>query len=169
MSLHCSAVSLHIPGRPSRPGRSPELWHLGGPANGEPLRPAAALGLFFLLALGAPGLGAFAGSFVANLGGPLGGQSLTLANYREVFSGSIAYSHSIAEGASGTSGPVLLSTMLAAITATITVVVGLAVARLLSARRPGRFTRAGDLLIPGSIALPGIVLGAWPLRSRLPS
>ncbi len=130
--------------------------------------------LFFVVALGAPGLGAFAGSFVANLGSPLGGQSLTLANYREVFSGDIAYSHSIAEGASGTSGPVLLSTMLAAITATITVVVGLAVARLLVARRPGRFTKAGDLLILGSIALPGIVLGAGyifafnlPIASRL--
>ena len=118
------------------------------------------VGLLFVVALGAPGLGAFAGSFVANLGSPLGGQALTLANYREVFSGDIAYSHSIAEGASGTSGPVLLSTMLAAITATVTVVVGLAVARLLVARRPGRFTKAGDLLLLGSIALPGIVLGA---------
>jgi iron(III) transport system permease protein len=69
---------------------------------------------------------------------------------------------------------VLLSTVLAAITATITVVVGLAVARLLVARRPGRFTKAGDLLILGSIALPGIVLGAGyifafnlPIASRL--
>jgi iron(III) transport system permease protein len=115
---------------------------------------------FFVLALGAPAFGAFIGSFVNNLGSPLGGQSLTFANYRAVFSGEIAYSHSIAEGVTGTFGPVLLSTALAAITATVTVVVGLAVARLLIARRPGRFTRAGDLLLLGSIALPGIVLGA---------
>jgi iron(III) transport system permease protein len=115
---------------------------------------------FFVLALGAPALGAFTGSFVANLGSPLGGQSLTLANYREVFSGSIAYGHSVQEGATGLSSPVLLSTELAAITATVTVVIGLAVARLLAARRPGRFTKAGDLLLLGSIALPGIVLGA---------
>ena len=77
-----------------------------------------------------------------------------------MFSGSIAYGHSIAEGATGLSGPVLLSTELAAITATVTAVLGLAVARLLAARRPGRFTKAGDLLLLGSIALPGIVLGA---------
>lgn len=127
----------------------PAKWALTGVAS-----------LFFLLSLGAPAFGAVAGSFVANLGSPLGGQSLTLANYREVFSGSIAYSHSIAEGASGTSGPVLLSTALAAITATVTVVIGLAVARMLVARRPGRFTKAGDLVLLGSIALPGIVLGA---------
>jgi iron(III) transport system permease protein len=118
------------------------------------------IALFFLLALGAPALGAFMGSFVQGLGLPVGAHSLTLGAYREVFSGSIAYGHSIAEGATGLSGPVLLSTELAAITATVTAVLGLAVARLLAARRPGRFTRAGDLLLLGSIALPGIVLGA---------
>ena len=116
--------------------------------------------LFFFLALGAPALGAFMGSFVEGLGLPVGAHSLTLGAYREVFSGSIAYGHSIAEGATGLSGPVLLSTELAAITATVTAVLGLAVARLLATRRPGRFTRAGDLLLLGSIALPGIVLGA---------
>ena len=129
--------------------RAPARWGLTGVVAG-----------FFVLALGAPAFGAFAGSFVENLGSPLGGQSFTLANYRAVFSGEVAYSHSIAEGVSGTSGPVLLSTTLAAITATVTVVIALAVARLLVARRPGLFTKAGDLLLLGSIALPGIVLGA---------
>lgn len=116
--------------------------------------------VFFLLALGAPAFGAFLGSFVQNLGVPDGPQHLTLYAYREVFSGSIAYAHSIQEGASGLSAPVLLSTELAAITATVTAVVGLAVARLLAARRPGKLTKAGDLLLLGSVALPGIVLGA---------
>jgi iron(III) transport system permease protein len=132
------------------------------------------VGGFFVLALGAPAVGAFAGSFVSNLGSPLGGQSLTLANYQEVFSGSISYGHSVQEGATGLSAPVLLSTELAAITATVTVVIALAVARLLAARRPGRLTKAGDLLLLGSIALPGIVLGAGyifafnlPITSRV--
>jgi ABC-type Fe3+ transport system permease subunit len=57
---------------------------------------------------------------------------------------------------------------------TVTVVIALAVARLLAARRPGRLTKAGDLLLLGSIALPGIVLGAGyifafnlPITSRV--
>jgi iron(III) transport system permease protein len=116
--------------------------------------------LFFLLALGAPAFGAFLGSFVENLGVPDGVQRFTLAAYREVFSGSIAYGHSVQEGASGLSRPVLLSSELAAITATVTAVVGLAIAKLLTARRPGKWARAGDLVLLGSVALPGIVLGA---------
>ncbi len=115
---------------------------------------------FFLLALGAPALGAFYGSFVSNLGVVIGAHDLTLNAYREVLSGSTAYGHVQVEGASGLAAPLLLSTRLAAITATVTAVLGLAVARLLAHRRPGRFTKAGDLLLLGSIALPGIVLGA---------
>jgi iron(III) transport system permease protein len=129
--------------------KSPARWALSAAVTG-----------FFLLALGAPAFGAFLGSFVKNLGDPVGSQSLSLGAYREVFSGSIAYGHSVQEGATGLSAPVLLSTELAAVTATVTAVIGLAVARLLSARRPGRWTKAGDLLLLGSVALPGIVLGA---------
>ena len=115
---------------------------------------------FFLLALGAPALGAFYGSFVSNLGVVIGAHDLTLNAYREVLSGSTAYGHVQVEGASGLAAPLLLSTRLAAIAATVTAVLGLAVARLLAHRRPGRFTKAGDLLLLGSITLPGIVLGA---------
>jgi iron(III) transport system permease protein len=129
---------------------------------------------FFLLSLGAPAFGAFLGSFVQNLGNPIGAQSLSLSAYREVLSGSVAYGHSIAEGATGLSAPVILSSELAAVTATVTAVIGLAVARLLAASRPRRLTKAGDLLLLGSIALPGIVLGAGyifafnlPVASRL--
>src|SRR5579875_969479 len=129
---------------------------------------------FFLLALGAPAFGAFLGSFVQNLGAPDGPQRFTLGAYREVLSGSIAYGHSVQEGASGLLGPVIFSTELSAITAVATAVIGLAVARLLVARRPGRFTKAGDFLLLGSVALPGIVLGAGyifafnlPVASRL--
>lgn len=178
--LASAAIPLALQSRVTK-GRSYAI--LSGrtrPANRARLgRPAkwsltSVVGGFFLLALGAPAVGAVAGSFVANLGSPLGGQSLTLGNYREVFSGTIPYGHTLAEGSTGTSGPVLLSTMLAAITATVTVVIGLAVARMLVARRPGRLTRAGDLIILGSVALPGIVLGAGyifafnlPIASRL--
>jgi iron(III) transport system permease protein len=129
----------------------------------RPARWAFTLGaaLFFLLALGAPAVGAFTGSFEKNLGSPIGSHSLTLANYQAIFSGTVGYAHSMeVEGASAAAAPVLLSTWLAAVTATITVVLALAVARMLSRRRPGRLTKAGDLLLLGSIALPGIVLGA---------
>lgn len=129
---------------------------------------------FFLLALGAPALGAFYGSFVSNLGVVIGAHDLTLNAYREVLPGSTQYGHVEVEGASGLAAPLLLSTELAAITASVTAVLGLAVARLLAHRRKGRFTKAGDLLLLGSIALPGIVLGCGyifafnlPIASRV--
>lgn len=164
--LASAAIPLALQSRVTR-GRSYAI--LNGrtrPATryrlGRPVKWAltSVVALFFGLSLGAPAVGAVAGSFVANLGSPLGTGGLTLANYREVFSGTIAYGHSLAEGSTGTSGPVVLSTLLAAITATVTVVIGLGVARMLVARRPGRLTKAGDLVLLGSIALPGIVLGA---------
>jgi iron(III) transport system permease protein len=142
-------------------------------------RPARAamtvlIAAFFLLALGAPALGAFYGSFVSNLGVVIGAHDLTLNAYREVLSGSTQYGHVQVEGASGLAAPILLSTELAAITASVTAVLGLAVARLLAHRRRGRFTKAGDLLLLGSIALPGIVLGCGyifafnlPIASRV--
>ena len=137
--------------------RSATRYRLGRPAKWALTSVAA---LFFLLALGAPAFGAFLGSFVQNLGVPDGAQHLTLNAYKEVFSGSIAYGHVVQEGATGLFAPVLLSAELSAITATLTAIIGLAVARLLAARRPGKWTKAGDLLLVGSIALPGIVLGA---------
>ncbi len=118
------------------------------------------IALYFLLALGAPTLGAFVGSFVHNLGEPAAPQSISLFAYREVFSGSVQIGHATLEGATTLLSPVLLSGEMAAITATVTAVLGLAVARLLAARRPGRLTRTGDLFLLGSIALPGVVLGA---------
>ncbi len=118
------------------------------------------IGLYFLLALGAPTLGAIVGSFVRNLGSPVAPQSISLYAYREVFSGSQQIGHATMEGATTLLSPVMLSTEMAAITATVTAVLGLAGARLLAARRPGRLTRVGDLFLLGSIALPGIVLGA---------
>ena len=145
--------------------------HLGRPAKWAFTTTVA---VFFFLALGAPALGAFYGSFVSNLGVVVGAHDLTLAAYREVLSGSTSVGSVMAEGASGISAPLFLSLKLAAITASVTAVIGLAVARLLAARRPGRFTKAGDLLMLGSIALPGIVLGAGyifafnlPITSRV--
>ncbi len=164
--LASAAIPLALQSRVTR-GRSYAI--LSGRARpatrhrfSPPVRRAvtAAVVLFFLLALGAPALGAFYGSFVDNLGVMIGSQHLTLNAYREVLAGATAYGHISVEGASALGAPLVLSTKLAAITATVTAVLGLAVARLLAARRPGRFTKAGDLLLLGSIALPGIVLGA---------
>ncbi|HTV12127.1 MAG TPA: iron ABC transporter permease [Acidimicrobiales bacterium] len=165
--LASAAIPIGVQSRVTR-GRSYAI--LSGrtrQANRYRLRPAAKwastglIAAFFLLALGAPALGAFTGSFVDNLGQPIGAHSLSLDAYRDIFSGATATAHNMTlEGTTGLTAPVILSTELAAITATVTAVIGLAVARLLSARRPGRFTKAGDLLLLGSIALPGIVLGA---------
>ncbi len=164
--LASAAIPLALQSRVTR-GRSYAI--LSGrtrPANRHLLRRPAKWAMtsvvagFFLLALGAPALGAFYGSFVSNLGVEIGAHDLTLNAYREVLSGSTQYGHVQVEGASALAAPLLLSLELAAITATVTAVLGLAVARLLAHRRPGRFTKAGDLLLLGSIALPGIVLGA---------
>ncbi|MHB1497812.1 MAG: ABC transporter permease [Acidimicrobiales bacterium] len=164
--LAAAAIPIGIQSRVTR-GRSYAIlsgrtrpatrYRLGRPAR---LALTSIAALFFLLALGAPAFGAFLGSFVQNLGVPDGAQHLTLNAYKEVFSGSIAYGHVVQEGATGLLAPVLLSAELSAITATLTAVIGLAIARLLAARRPGKWTKAGDLLLVGSIALPGIVLGA---------
>jgi iron(III) transport system permease protein len=178
--LASAAVPIAIQSRATR-GRSYAIlsgrtraatrYRLPGPAK---VALTSVAGLFFLLALGAPAFGAFLGSFVQNLGAPVGSQHLTLYAYREVFSGSLALGHVVQEGANGLVGPVLFSSELSVITATLTAVIGLAVARLLMARRPGRVTKAGDLLLLGSVALPGIVLGAGyifafnlPLASQL--
>lgn len=178
--LASAAIPLALQSRVTRGRSYAILTGRSRPANRHLLRrPArfamtALVALFFLLALGAPALGAFYGSFVNNLGVTIGAHNLTLSAYREVLSGSTQYGHVTVEGASTIAAPLLLSLELAAITATVTAVLGLGVARLLANRRPGRLTKAGDLLLLGSIALPGIVLGAGyifafnlPIASRV--
>ncbi len=109
----------------------------------------AGASLLFVLALGAPVLGAVFASFLENFGTSFSASSFTLVNYRQVF-----------DGAAGLAGPLGYSTLLAAVTATVVAVLGLVVARMMTARGVGTIGRLIDLVLIGSVALPGIVLGA---------
>jgi iron(III) transport system permease protein len=125
--------------RPTRRQLSRRGRILGGTA-------AAAL---FTLGLGAPIVGGLVASLLKNFGAGFGTESWTLANYRSVFN-----------GATGLAGPLLYSTRLSAITATITVVLAVVVARMMTSRNVGPVGKLVDLLLIGSVALPGIVLAA---------
>ncbi|MHB1928225.1 MAG: ABC transporter permease [Acidimicrobiales bacterium] len=105
--------------------------------------------LLFLLALGAPILGAVFASFLKNFGVSFSASAFTLANYRQVFN-----------GAAGLAGPLEYSTILAVITATVVAALGMVVARMMTARGVGAVGKLIDLVLIGSVALPGIVLGA---------
>ena len=124
-----------------------------------------ALALFFVIAIGVPGFGAVSASLLSDYGGSF---SLTLANYRALFTQS-----SLAASSGGLVSPLARSLAYALITATITVTLGFVAARLLSRRRT-RATGALDFLLLASVALPGVVFGAGyifaynlPVMSRL--
>jgi iron(III) transport system permease protein len=121
--------------------------------------------MFFLVALGIPGFGAVSASLLADYGGSF---SLTLANYRALFSQT-----ALSGSSGGLISPLERSLVYALITATITVTLGFVAARLL-ARRRTRATGALDYLLLASVALPGVVFGAGyifaynlPIMSRL--
>ncbi len=123
---------------------------------------AGAAGLF-VLALGAPIAGAAVGSLLKNFGTAFSAHTFTLANYRLVFN-----------GAAGLGAPLAYSTRLAVITASIVAILGLVVARMMTAKGAGAIGKLIDLVLIGSVALPGIVLGAGyiftynlPLASHL--
>ncbi len=119
------------------------------------LRPATrmiatiATAVLFVIALGAPVLGAVVASLLRDFGTSFSFQALTFDSYRQVLAGDL-----------GLADPLSFSTMLAAVAAVVTVVLGLAVARLLTSRGSGRVGRITDLVLLGSVALPGIVLAA---------
>ncbi len=105
--------------------------------------------LLFLLALGAPILGAVFASLLNNFGVSLSASAFTLANYGLVF-----------DGTAGLAGPLEYSSILGVVTATIVAALGLVVARMMTARGVGAVGKLIDLVLIGSVALPGIVLGA---------
>lgn len=108
----------------------------------------AVLGATFLLAIGVPVLGLVSASLTRGLGSQIGAASLTLSNYRRVFSSTLLGS------------PLRYSAWMSLATATATIAFGAYLARILSRREQGAAARALDLLLIGSVALPGIVLGA---------
>ncbi len=108
-----------------------------------------AIAVLFALALGAPILGALVASLLKGFGSEISVSALTLANYQEVFA-----------GGAGLAAPLAFSTGMAALAAIATMALGLAVARLMTARGGGPLARITDLVLLGSVALPGIVLAA---------
>ena len=108
----------------------------------------AAVTVFFTLALGVPLFGAVVASFLKGLGGNVTRGALTLENYHRALT-----SHDLL-------APMFLSMKLAAITATLAVIVGMCIAQVVAQRRVGIAGRVLDLFIVGAVALPGIVLAA---------
>ncbi len=105
---------------------------------------AGCVALFYAVALGAPAVGAVTGSMLANYGAS---SKMTFANYSGVFQ------------TPGVTGPIYRSLVYGIVTATITVVAGFMVARLLSRRRT-RATGVLDFLLLATVALPGVVFAA---------
>ena len=103
---------------------------------------------FFSLAVGVPMIGIVSASLLAGLGTSFGATSLTLSNYTRVFSSTVFGS------------PLHFSMWMATATATATVAFGAYLARILARGNQGFVSRSLDLLLLGSVALPGIVLGA---------
>ena len=104
----------------------------------------AAVGLFYVIALGVPGFGAVSASLLGDFGGSF---NLTLVNYRAVFS----------QG--GQIGPLDRSLVYAFIAATITVIGGFIAAWLLTQRRV-KSSRMLDFMLLAAVALPSVVFAA---------
>ena len=102
------------------------------------------VGLFYLMALGVPGLGAISGSLLGDYGSSF---QLTFANYHAVFSNSELF------------GPVERSLIYGIIAATVTVIGGFIAARLLATTRT-KATKLLDFLLLAAVALPSVVFAA---------
>lgn len=130
---------------------------LGGrsrPARRQHLSVAAQFGAvgsllaLIVVGLGVPSFGAVSASMIDGLGSLLGSHRLTLDNFRRVL-----HSPALRQ-------PLQFSAELAAVTASVTTVLGMVAARMLSTRG-GRITgRVLDLLLLTAVALPGIVFAA---------
>ena len=144
---------------------------LGGrtrPAQRHHLGPAArtasvtGLALLVVIGLGVPTFGAVSASLISGLGSLAEQHSLTLANYTRVIESPALHQ------------PLAFSAEMAVATATVTVLLGVVAARLLSARESRISGRVLDLLLLTAVALPGIVFAAGyiftynlPLVNRL--
>ena len=103
---------------------------------------------FFALAVGVPMFGIVSASFLSGLGTTYGASSLTLSNYTRVFSSTVFGS------------PLHFSMWISVATASASVILGAYLAKILARRDQRLIARALDVLLLGSVALPGVVLGA---------
>ncbi len=102
---------------------------------------------FVVAALGVPAFGAVSASLISGLG-TLGTHEWSLANYSRVI------------GSPSLSDPLAYSAELAAITATVTVILAVVCARVLASRGTTAGGRLLDLVLLAAVALPGIVFAA---------
>jgi iron(III) transport system permease protein len=109
---------------------------------------SGALVLLLVVALGVPMLGAVSASLIDGLGSLAGTHQWSFANYERVI------------GSPDLSGPLTYSAELAAITATITVVLAVVCARLLANKGGTVGGKLLDLVLLAAVALPGIVFAA---------
>ncbi len=134
--------SYRVLGGRTRPARRARLGAAGQ------VSALTALALLVLVGVGVPTFGAVSASLVKGLGSLVGGHGFTLHNYARVL-------HSAA-----LRGPLMFSAQMATITATLTTVLALVTARLLTARTAGVSARLLDLALVSAVALPGIVFAA---------
>jgi iron(III) transport system permease protein len=106
------------------------------------------LTVLLLFALGVPTFGAVAASLIDGLGSLAGTHQLDFANYQRVIA------------SPQLSQPLMYSASLAAITATITIVLAAVCARLLANSGSSIGGRILDLVLLAAVALPGIVFAA---------
>ena len=148
--------SYRVLGGRTRPARRTEL------GAGARLSALAGLGLLVTLGLGVPVFGAVSASLISGLGSLVDQHGLTLDNYTRVLDSSALHE------------PLVFSVEMAAATATVTVVLGLIAARLMSGREKRVSARILDMFLLTAVALPGIVFAAGyiftynlPLVNRL--
>lgn len=134
--------SYRVLGGRARPARRRELSR---PATAGVV---GAMSVLLLGCLGVPAFGAVSASLINGLGTLMGGADFSLQNYRRALTSPELYQ------------PLLYSALLATITATVTVLLGLVVARMLTSRRGRTSARMLDLLLLTAVALPGIVFAA---------
>ena len=130
---------------------------LGGrtrPAKRHSLRPAgkvlafAAIVVTLIVSLGVPAFGAASASLITGLGSPMSAHNWGLENYSRVL------------GSPDLRDPLIFSTVLALITATIAMLLAAICARMLAAGRAGISARLLDFVLLAAVALPGIVFAA---------
>ncbi len=134
--------SYRVLGGRSRPARRLRL------SRGAKLTGVLAMAFVTIVGIGVPAFGAVCASLINGLGSLITSHGLTLANYGRVLS-----SASLRD-------PLVYSSALAAVTATITVVLAAVSARVLSRRGSGVSARVLDMSLLAAVALPGIVFAA---------
>ena len=134
--------SFRVLGARSRPAVREHL----GPARATVTGVGAVV--LVLLTLGVPTFGAISASLIDGLGSLAGSHHWDLSNYRRVLT-----SPDLAH-------PLVFSTWLAAVTATVATALAAVCARLLAARRNTLAGRTLDVVLLAAVALPGIVFAA---------